>query len=281
MKIDSHHHIWDLSVRDQDWIVGESLAPIRRNFLMSDYKETVKPFGIEKSVIVQTVTTYDETPELLSIAETDEMVAGIVGWLDMSADDAILQLDHYQTLPGAVYLKGIRDIVQDHPDSNYLARPQVDKNIKELGKRGLAYDILTKTPELPGAIELVKNNSDVQFVLDHISKPYISKREFEPWRLLIKEIAKYENVVCKVSGIVTEADWKNWKIEDVKPYFDIILENFGANRLMYGSDWPVCTLAGSYKEVFELAENLVKELSPTEKALFWSECANRAYRLNL
>ena len=281
MKIDSHHHIWDLSIRDQDWIVGESLAPIKRNFLMSDYKEAVKPFGIEKSVIVQTVTTYDETPELLAIAETDEMVAGIVGWLDMSADDAILQLDHYQTLPGAAYLKGIRDIVQDHPDSNYLARPQVDKNVKELGKRGLAYDILTKTPELPGAIELVKNNSDVQFVLDHISKPYISKREFEPWRSLIKEIAKFENVVCKVSGIVTEADWKNWKIEDIKPYFDIILENFGANRLMYGSDWPVCTLAGSYKEVFELAENLVKELSPTEKALFWSECANRAYRLNL
>ena len=280
MKIDSHHHIWDLSIRDQDWIVGESLAPIRRNFLMSDYKEAVKPFGIEKSVIVQTVTTYDETPELLAIAETDEMVAGIVGWLDMSADDAILQLDHYQTLPGAAYLKGIRDIVQDHPDSNYLARPQVDKNVKELGKRGLAYDILTKTPELPGAIELVKNNSDVQFILDHISKPYISKKEFEPWRTLITEIAKFENVVCKVSGIVTEADWKNWNIEDIKPYFDIILENFGANRLMYGSDWPVCTLAGSYSEVFNLAENLAQELSPTEKTSFWSGCANRAYRLN-
>ena len=280
MKIDSHHHIWDLGVRDQDWIVGESLAPIRRNFLMPDYKETVKPFGIEKSVIVQTVTSYDETPELLALAETDEMVAGIVGWLDMSADDAILQLDHYQTLPGAPYLKGIRDIVQDHPDSNYLARPQVDKNVKELGKRGLAYDILTKTPELPGAIELVKNNSDVQFILDHISKPYISKGEFEPWRSLIKEIAKFENVVCKVSGIITEADWKNWKIEDIKPYFDIILENFGANRLMYGSDWPVCTLAGSYSEVFNLAENLAQELSPTEKTSFWSGCANRAYRLN-
>ena len=280
MKIDSHHHIWDLSVRDQDWIVGESLAPIRRNFLISDYKETVKPFGIEKSVIVQTVTSYDETPELLAIAETDEMVAGIVGWLDMSADDAVLHLDHYQTLPGAHFLKGIRDIVQDHPDSNYLARPQVDKNVKELGKRGLAYDILTKTPELPGAIELVKNNSDVQFILDHISKPYISKREFEPWRSLITEIAKYENVVCKVSGIVTEADWKNWNIKDIKPYFDIILENFGANRLMYGSDWPVCTLAGSYSEVFNLAENLAQELSPTEKTSFWSGCANRAYRLN-
>ena len=280
MKIDSHHHIWDLSIRDQDWIVGDSLAPIKRNFLMSDYKEAIKPFGIEKSVIVQTVTSYDETPELLALAETDEMVAGIVGWLDMSADDAILQLDHYQTLPGAAYLKGIRDIVQDHPDSNYLARPQVDKNVKELGKRGLAYDILTKTPELPGAIELVKNNSDVQFILDHISKPYISKKEFEPWRTLITEIAKFENVVCKVSGIVTEADWKNWSIEDIKPYFDIILENFGANRLMYGSDWPVCTLAGSYSEVFNLAENLAQELSPTEKTSFWSGCANRAYRLN-
>ena len=281
MKIDSHHHIWDLTVRDQDWIVGEALAPIRRNFLMPDYKAATKPFGIDYSVIVQTVTNYAETPELLELATKDEMVAGIVGWLDMSAEDAISHLDHYQSLPGASYLKGIRDIVQDHPDSNYLARPQVDLNLKELAKRGIAYDILTKTPELPGAIKLVKANPQAKFVLDHISKPYISKQELEPWSSLIKEIAAFENVVCKVSGIVTEADWNNWTSENIKPYFEIILENFGPNRLMYGSDWPVCTLAGSYEEVFGLANELSNQLSDSEKISFWSGCANRAYWLGL
>lgn len=281
MKIDSHHHIWDLSARDQDWIVGETLAPIRRNFLMADYRAAVKPFGIEKSVIVQTVTKYEETPELIDIANSDDSVAGIVGWLDMSASDAVSHLDYYQSLPGAKYLKGIRDIVQDHPDSNYLARPQVDFNVKELGKRGLAFDILTKTPELPGAIKLVKENPDVQFILDHISKPYIAKKEFEPWQSLISEIAKFENVVCKVSGMVTEADWKTWTSEDIKPYFEIILNNFGTERLMFGSDWPVCTLAASYEEVVALADGLSKNLSPAEKESFWFGCANRAYRLNL
>lgn len=281
MKIDSHHHIWDLTVRDQDWIVGEALAPIRRNFLMPDYKAATKPFGIDYSVIVQTVTNYAETPELLELATKDEMVAGIVGWLDMSAEDAISHLDHYQSLPGASYLKGIRDIVQDHPDSNYLARPQVDLNVKELAKRGIAYDILTKTPELPGAIKLVKANPEARFVLDHISKPYIAKNEFEPWASLIKEIASFENVVCKVSGMVTEADWENWKSEDIRPYFEIILENFGPTRLMYGSDWPVCTLAGSYEQVYKLADEFTKNLSESEKKSFWFDCANRAYKLAL
>jgi L-fuconolactonase len=281
MKIDSHHHIWDLTVRAQDWIVGDAMAPINRNFLMEDLRAATKSAGIDKTVIVQTVTNYDETPELLELATKDSMVAGIVGWLNIDAPDAISHLDHYQSLPGANYLKGIRDIVQDHPDSNYLARPQVDKNIKELGKRGIAFDILTKTPELPGAIELVKKNPDVQFVLDHISKPYIAKGEFEPWASQIKEIASFENVVCKVSGIVTEADWKDWSNEDITPYFEIILNSFGATRLMYGSDWPVCTLAGNYDEVFGLANYLVQNFSPAEKTSFWGDCANDAYKLGL
>jgi L-fuconolactonase len=279
MKIDSHHHIWDLSVRDQDWIVGDALAPIKRNFLMADLRSACRESGIEKTVLVQTVTKYDETPELLELANNDEMVAGVVGWLDISSASAISHLDEYQSLTGAIYLKGIRDIVQDHPDSDYLARPQVDKNVKELGKRDLAFDILTKTPELPGAIELVKNNPDVQFVLDHISKPYISKGEFEPWASLIGKIANFENVVCKVSGIITEANWKDWKREEILPYFEIILENFGSDRLMYGSDWPVCTLAGSYSQVFELAKWLTAQFSVGESNSFWGGCANRAYRL--
>ena len=279
MKIDSHHHVWDLAVTPQDWIVGEAMQPINRNFLMDDYRKAIAKSGIDKCVIVQTVTNYQETPLLLDMAEKDSMVAGIVGWLNVDSPEAIAQLEHYQSLPGAKHLKGIRDIVQDHPDSNYLARTQVDKTIKELGKRGLAFDVLTKTPELPGAIKLVKNNPEVQFVLDHISKPYISKQEFEPWASLIKEISSFENIVCKVSGIVTEADWFDWSEEDIKPFFEIILENFGANRLMYGSDWPVCTLAGNYDEVFGLAFELSKNLSTTESENFWSGCANQAYKL--
>ena len=279
MKIDSHHHIWDLAITPQDWIVGDEMQPINKNFLMDDYRKAVQKSGIDKTVIVQTVTNYQETPLLLDIAEKDSLVAGIVGWLDVDSPDAIKNLDRYQSLPGANYLKGIRDIVQDHPDSNYLARPQVDKTIKELGKRGLAFDVLTKTPELPGAIKLVRNNPEVQFVLDHISKPYIAKSEFEPWASLIKEIASFENIVCKVSGIVTEANWHDWTEEDIKPYFEIILENFGAERLMYGSDWPVCTLAGNYDEVFGLASELSKNLSTTESESFWSGCVNQAYKL--
>jgi L-fuconolactonase len=281
MKIDSHHHLWDLSVRDQDWITGEALSPIRRNFSMEDLRDATKNLGINKTVVVQTVTNYGETPELLDIALNDEMVAGVVGWLDVSSAEAIVQLDKYQTHSGAAYMKGIRDIVQDNPDSNYLARPQVIKNVQELGRRGLAFDILTKTPELKGAIELVKQCPDVQFVLDHISKPYIAKKEFEPWRSLIKEIASFENVVCKVSGMVTEADWNNWNEKDFTPYFEIILNTFGANRLMFGSDWPVCTLAGSYEEVFGLANFLTENLSKSEVESFWSDCANRAYKLGL
>jgi L-fuconolactonase len=281
VKIDSHHHLWDLQVRDQDWIKGEALAPIRRNFSMADLREATKDLGINKTVLVQTVTNYGETPELLDIAMNDEMVAGVVGWLDVSSDEAITHLDNYQSHVGATYLKGIRDIVQDHPDSNYLARPQVIKNVTELGRRGIAFDILTKTPELKGAIELVKACPNVQFVLDHISKPYIAKKEFEPWQSLIKEIASFENVVCKVSGMVTEADWKNWKSEDFSPYFEIILNSFGAKRLMFGSDWPVCTLAGSYEEIFGLANFLALNLSDSEKVYFWSDCANQAYKLGL
>lgn len=281
MKIDSHHHIWDLDVTKQDWIIGEALAPINRNYSLTDFRDATKGLGIDKSVLVQTVTNYEETPLLLEIAAADDLVAGVVGWLDVSASDAIKHLDEYEKSAGAKLLKGIRDIVQDNPDPDYLARPQVEINIKEIGRRGLAFDLLTKTPELPGAIELVKKNPEVQFVLDHISKPYIAKQEFEPWRTLINEIAKFENVVCKVSGIVTEADWHSWSAKDVRPYLDIVLNAFGANRLMYGSDWPVLNLAGDYEKVHGLASDFVATLSSGEQSNFWYGCANVTYKLSI
>jgi L-fuconolactonase len=281
LKIDSHHHLWDLGVRDQSWITGPDMAPIRRNFVIDDLKESLKTTGITKTVVVQTVTEYDETPELLELATKEDLIAGVVGWLNIDSQDAITHLDKYQTSIGANYLKGIRDIAQDHPDSNYLARPQAIKTVQELGRRGLTYDLLTKTPELPGAIEMVKQCPDVQFVLDHISKPYIAKSEIEPWASLINELANHENVVCKVSGMVTEANWKNWKHEDFLPYFEVIVNAFTPKRLMFGSDWPVANLAATYDELINLVEFLSKNFSELEKLDLWANTANNAYNLGL
>lgn len=281
MRIDSHHHIWDLSVRDQDWITGDDMQPIRRNFLMGDLREAIAGYGIDKTVLVQTVTDYAETPELLALAESDSLIAGVVGWLKIDAPDAIEHLRKYLDLPGAKYLKSIRDIAQDHPDSNYLGKAETIANVRKLGEFGIAYDLLSKTPELAGAVALVTACPDVQFIMDHISKPYIAKGTMEPWKSLMTELASFPNVVCKISGLVTEANWHDWKVQDFKPYTDHLLEIFKPQRLMFGSDWPVATLGGTYGQVINLAEQLTLGLSPSEGEYFWSKTAIHAYNLSL
>ena len=280
MRIDSHHHIWDLSIRDQEWITGEAMQPIRRNFVISDLKDAIKSSRIDRTILVQTVTDYAETPELLKIAQSEQLVGAVVGWLTIDAPDAIEHLHRYLDLPGAEYLKGIRDIAQDHPDPNYLAKPETISNVKKLGELGITFDLLTKTPELRAAIELVRACPDVQFVMDHISKPYIAKKEMEPWKTLISELATFPNVFCKVSGLVTEANWKDWEVEDFKPYVDHVIEIFTPQRLMFGSDWPVANLGGTYAEVVELAEALTSQLSPSEAEFFWHKTAETGYRIS-
>ncbi|CAN2232886.1 COG3618 Predicted metal-dependent hydrolase of the TIM-barrel fold [actinobacterium SCGC AAA044-D11] len=280
MRIDSHHHIWDLSARDQSWITGDAMQPIRRNFSMSDLREAIAGHGIDKTVLVQTVTDYAETPELLALAESDPLIAGVVGWLKIDAPDAIEHLRGYLDLPGANYLKSIRDIAQDHPDSNYLGKAETITNVRKLSEFGIAYDLLTKTPELPAAVTLVKACPDVQFIMDHISKPYIATGEVGPWKSLMTELASLPNVVCKVSGLVTEAKWHEWKTQDFKVYVDHLIEIFTPQRLMFGSDWPVATLGGSYSQVINLAEELTSGFSVGENEDFWSGTAIRAYRLN-
>jgi len=281
MRIDSHHHIWDLSVRDQSWITGDAMQPIRRSFSMADLREAIAGHGIDKTVLVQTVTDYAETPELLALADSDSLIAGVVGWLKIDAPDAIEHLRGYLDLPGAKYLKSIRDIAQDHPDSNYLGKAETIANVRKLGEFGVAYDLLSKTPELAGAVALVKACPDVQFIMDHISKPYIAKGAMEPWKSLMTELASFPNVVCKISGLVTEANWHDWKVQDFKPYTDHLLEIFTPQRLMFGSDWPVATLGGTYGQVITLAEQLTLGLSPSEGEHFWSKTAIHAYNLSL
>jgi L-fuconolactonase len=281
MRIDSHHHVWDLSVREQGWMVGEALNPIKRNFSINDLRQAITGCGIDKTVVVQTVTNYDETPELLELADTDDLVAGVVGFLKIDSEDAIAHLDSYQSLRGFKYLVGIRDIAHDYEDVKYLSKPQVIKNVQELGKRGLVYDLLTKTPHMRAAIDLVKACPNTKFVLDHISKPYIAKADMQPWADQITELASFENVVVKVSGLFTEADWKNWKKEDFWPYLDHITKSFTPNRMMFGSDWPVCLLAATYKQSIDLVEEFTSKFSESEKNAFWAATANTAYGLNL
>lgn len=281
MRIDSHHHVWDLSVREQGWMVGEALNPIKKNFSINDLRQAISGCGIEKTVVVQTVTNYDETPELLELAENDELVAGVVGFLKIDSADAIPHLDDYESMHGFKNLVGIRDIAHDYEDIGYLAKPQVIKNVQELGRRGLVYDLLTKTPHMQAAIDLVKQAPNTQFVLDHISKPYMAKGEMQPWADKLSELASFENVVIKVSGLFTEADWKNWKASDFWPYLEHVTKTFTPSRMMFGSDWPVCLLAATYKQSLELMEEFTKDFSPAEQKDFWAATANRAYKLNL
>jgi L-fuconolactonase len=279
MRIDSHHHIWDLSVRDQEWIAGEAMQPIRRNFSISDLEDVASASRVDRTILVQTVTDYAETPELLAIAQSEQLVGAVVGWLKIDAQDATEHLQRYLDLPGAEYLKGIRDIAQDHPDPNYLAKPETISNVRALGKFGITYDLLTKVPELPAAIKLVSACPDVQFVMDHISKPRIAKQEIEPWKSLMTELASFPNVFCKVSGLVTEANWEEWELKDFKPYVDHVIEIFTPQRLMFGSDWPVANLGGTYSEIVQLAEALISGLSPSESESFWHRSASVAYHL--
>lgn len=280
MRIDSHHHLWDLSIRPQEWMVGDGMEPVSRNFDTNDLRSAISGTGIEKTILVHATTTHDETYELLALAEVDPTIIGVVGWLQIDSPQAIAECEKYLQATGGSYLKGIRDVAQDLPDSNYLAKPQSIATVQQLGKMGLTYDILTKTPELKAAIELVKACPNLQFVLDHISKPYIAKEELEPWKSLITELASYENVSCKISGMVTEAKWNTWKPSDFAPYVDHIIESFSPQRLMFGSDWPVALLAASsYSEVVHLAEDLTAKFSETESELFWAKNALSAYKI--
>jgi L-fuconolactonase len=280
MRIDSHHHLWDLSIRPQEWMVGDGMEPVKRNFDTTDLRSAIEGTGVEKTILVHATTTHAETYELLALADVDPTIVGVVGWLQIDSADAIKECEKYLQAPGASYLKGIRDVAQDLPDSNYLAKPQSIATVRELGKLGLTYDILTKTPELQAAIDLVQACPDVQFVLDHISKPYIAKGELEPWKSLITKLASFKNVSCKISGMVTEAKWNAWEVSDFAPYVDHIIESFSPQRLMFGSDWPVALLAApSYSEVVHLAEALTAKFTEAENELFWRNNAVSAYKI--
>jgi L-fuconolactonase len=279
MRIDSHHHVWDLAVRPQDWITGEAMQPLLRDFTLSDLAPLAAKTGIDRTVIVQTVADPGETPELLDLAADEEMVAGVVGWLDLESpavdDDLAGLLEHAH----ARKLVAIRDLAQYKDDVEWLGRADVISALQLLGRHDLTYDLLTLPPQLPAALQAVTACPDTTFVLDHMSKPYIAAGEIEPWRRAVRALAARPNVACKVSGMFTEADWRQWTTEQFRPYVDVLLEAFGPERLMFGSDWPVSTLAATYEQVVDVAGQLTAHLSAEEQAEFWAGTATRFYRL--
>jgi L-fuconolactonase len=281
MRIDSHHHIWDLSVRPQTWMQGDELKPISRTILIDELEPELLKSGIDFTVIVQTVPTPEETPELLDLTLTHPKVCAVVGWVDLESEDIRPQLDKYLQHPGGAKLVSLRDMAQDKADPNWLLREDVIRNIHRIAEYDLSFDILTRPPQLAAAVEMVKRSPNNVFVLDHISKPYMAKGEINPWADQISQISKFENVSVKVSGLFTEANWSNWNQETFKPYLDHVLNSFTPSRMMFGSDWPVCLLAASYADTISLMENFIGSFSISEQELFWSGTAKRAYKLKV
>jgi L-fuconolactonase len=281
MRIDSHHHIWDLDVRPQTWMQGDELKPISRTILMNELEPELQKASIDYTVVVQTVPLIDETPELLDLSMSNPKVCAVVGWLDLESADIRPQLDKYLNHKGGDKLVSIRDMAQDKSDPNWLLREDVVRNIHRVGEYGLTFDILTRPPQLAAAVEMVRRSPNNIFVLDHISKPYMAKGEFQPWADQISEISSNENVSVKVSGLFTEANWSDWSIETFRPYFDHILKSFTPSRMMFGSDWPVCLLAATYSQTINLMEELTGQLTMAEQDSFWSNTAKQFYRLKV
>ena len=280
MRIDSHHHLWDLAISPRPWLAGEMLAGIKRTFSMKDFYSERASAQIDQSILVQTISEYDEMKEFFAVAAEHESVVGVVAWIDMSSTDCLQQLEKYLDLPGADRLVGIRDGAQGRADAQWLAGDQIAVNARKLAEKDLAFDLLVDPSNLAASTQLVSRCPDTTFVLDHIGKPNIAKGdqgELAAWSHSINELAKNKNVSCKISGMVTEADWKAWEEKDFKRYFDVVLNAFGADRIMYGSDWPVCKLAATYEQVAQLAEYLIQDLSPSEKEKFWALNAKKAY----
>ncbi|MFC7341189.1 amidohydrolase family protein [Saccharopolyspora griseoalba] len=280
MTVDSHHHLWDLDVRDQTWMTGPEMDRLRRDFLPPDLLAAIKGSSVDRTVLVQTVPDPDETPEMLVLAETVDKIGAVVGWVDLTARNARERLGRLQTHPSGGRLRGVRHQVEDEPDPDWLIRPDVQTGLAAVEDAGLVYELLIRPDQLPAAIKAVGRFPQLTFVLDHCAKPAIAEGELEPWAGQIRALAAFPNVVCKLSGLVTGDDWARQPDADrLRRYTDVVLEAFGPARVMFGSDWPVCLLAADYAEVLQLAERLTEHLTRGERRAIFDGTARQVYGL--
>jgi L-fuconolactonase len=272
-RIDTHQHFWQYRPIEQTWI-DDSMLPLRRDFLPDQIIEAMEANGVDESIAIQARQTIEETRWLLELASQNHWLAGVVGWLPLKSPEVELHLEQWRTEP---LLKGVRHIAQAEPDG-FLLESTFQRGVAALRTADLAYDILIRANQLDEAIEFVDRNPNQPFVLDHLAKPKIAAGEREPWKTKLRALAERENVVAKISGLVTEADWSHWTEEQLLPYMDWALEVFGPARLMLGSDWPVCTLASSYNTWWSFLDRWTGRLSEDERMAILGGTATRIYR---
>jgi L-fuconolactonase len=276
--IDAHHHFWDPATADYPWMTGP-YERLRRSFGPSDLAPLLEANGVAGTVVVQARQTLAETHVLLEATAAAPWILGVVGWVDLTSPDVSETVAGVSEGSHGELLVGIRHLVHDEPDPEWLLRADVQRGLTALAEAGLAYDLLVRVRELPAAIETVQRLPGLRFILDHLAKPVISEGLMEPWAKLLAGLANMPNVSCKVSGLVTEADWESWKRSDLVPYVKVAVDLFGPDRLMWGSDWPVCTLAATYSEVLQTASSVLSELIGGDLDPVLAGCATNAYRL--
>ncbi|MDX2818330.1 amidohydrolase family protein [Streptomyces sp. PA03-5A] len=295
-RIDAHHHVWRPAPapapspsptdgpgpqrRVHAWLDEPDMTPVRRDFTLEDLSPLALAAGIDRTILVQVLPDTDETADFLALASTGDTVAGVVGWLDLTSDCLPRTLDALRAAPGGELLVATRHLVQDERDPRWLNRPEVQRGLRVVAQANLSYDLLVLPHQLPSAIAAVRTLPELTFVLDHLAKPPIAAGELQPWTSLIRELAALPNVFCKLSGLVTEADRHRWSVANLRPYADVVLDAFGPERVMFGSDWPVCLLAASYEEVVGAAEALTDGLTEAERSHVFRATAERAYRLH-
>jgi L-fuconolactonase len=279
-RIDAHHHFWDPARYSYPWMAGDAMAPVRRPFTPDDLRGTLGEEQIDGTVLVQTLSSPQETREFLELAAAADFVHGVVGWVDLTSPSVADDLDALLDGPAGRWLVGIRHQVHDEPDPDWLARADVHRGLAAVQARGLTYDLLVRARELPAAVDTVQRFPGLQFVLDHIAKPRIADGRDDPWSHRMPALAAAPNVAVKLSGMVTEADWATWSPRDLRPFVSRIAQWFGVPRLMFGSDWPVCLLAGSYHAVLDGLIEALPAMSPAELDQVLGLTALRIYQLD-
>ena len=277
MRIDSHQHFWKYNAMRHSWIT-EEMSVLKHDFLPENLEEERKANGIDATIAVQADQSEEETLFLLQLAARNSSIAGVVGWIDLRSPQVAKRLKFFSKFEK---LRGFRHVAQDEPDDRFLVREDFARGIAGLLPFGFTYDILIYPRQLPAALDLIARFPEQPFVIDHLAKPEIKARNRSGWAALMQKIAAHGNVYCKLSGMVTEADWRLWKKEDFRPYLDVVFGAFGPGRLMFGSDWPVCLLASSYRQVLEIVEDYLQDCASDIKEKIFGGNAAQFYRLRM
>lgn len=277
--VDAHTHIWDLGLTPQPWIEPDAASTLKRNFSLQELKDNASQTSVKQAIVVQTVNELKETERLLLCAESESFIAGVVGWTDFTSPDGEGEIERLLAGPGGNRLLGFRHVFAAGEADQWMYNGQVNATFQTLARLNLSFDLLLREQELPLALSLVRRHPEVTFVLDHLAKPDVRGESFEPWRTYITALAHAPNVHAKFSGLPYEADWRAWSAETLAPFFEIALQVFTSERLIFATDWPVCTVAGSYTKVLDEQVKLCHALTPPEVEMMLGGNARKAYRI--